>query len=156
MPSNNNTTLNINQVAEDLWMEDPINESMVIPKSSLPEIKRTVTKTTLEEPKKETSPKIIKKVVEHPKKIKKVCKPKKVIKNETNDDDCDNYYTNNDNMYKTLRNRYEEKPQNRRSQRIVNDDDDQYDNFFGNNFFDSGLNKTFRGMNNNFFDHFFF
>ena len=156
MPSNNNTTLNMNQVAEDLWMDDPINESMVIPKSSLPEIKRTTTTTPLEKPKKETSPKIIKKVVEHPKKIKKVCKPKKVVKNENNDDDYDNYYRNNDDMYKTLRNRYEEKPQNRRSQRIVNDEDDQYDNFFGNNFFDSGLNKTFRGMNNNLFDHFFF
>ena len=167
MPSNNNTSLNINQIAEDLWMEDPINESMIIPKSNIPEFKKV---TPLKRSTIENSPKKVKKV-EHPKKVKKICKPKKVIQNnydteynngydnDYNNDynnDYDKYYSNN-NMNQTLRNNpYEQIPQTRRSQRIVNDDDDGYDSFFGNNFFNSGLNKTFRGMNNNLFDHFFF
>lgn len=122
--------------------------------------------------------------IEHPKNSKKTHKPKKNVEklnpNEYMDNfynmnrpkEENNYYTNYDNMDRTmepedtdnyynmnkpLRNScYGQMPRTRRNQREMNYDNN-YDNFFGDNFFDfGGLNKTFRGMNNNIFDNFFF
>ena len=166
MFTNNNKPLNINQTGEELWMNDPINGTMIITTNFTQETKNT---SPLKESTIDNLPNNAMEV-EYPT-TKKVYMPKKVIENDYNNDysnDYNNYYYNNgynndydnynmnNNMYKTLRNNcYEEISQPRRNQRIINDNN-QYNNFYNPNFFNSGLNRTFRNMNNSQFGNFYF
>ena len=205
MPSKNNTTKNINQLVEELSMEDPFNESIMLAQYQSQQLKNSenIHKTIIPNPtheipiefKDKKTPiepieiPVERKTIENPKKVKKARKPKKAVeklnkneyKNNVNnmrkpkeqeEEEKNNYYTNYENKNRTiepedtdnyysnmnipLRNSYYGGiPRTRRNQRVM-DYDNNYDNFFGKNFFDfGGLNKSFRGMNNNLFGNFF-